>query len=180
MQRILVLQAPYGAAFMFAKSGVVGDVQDVWLLYDSSKDEEIRIWVQNLSAKLVGAPVPEERAEPITKISRKRVDVGTAGHDWGGPYKIGSVCSKCLQVADGLERQCKLLAPIAALSAISQSPKKDEETAPVPEERSWVPKVGDLVMNKINEEIWTVESGEGERWAMVNGPVIMLKNLKPA
>lgn len=124
MQRMIVMTAPHGSAFMFAP-GATG----VWLRYDSANEEVITNWLRDLvmeheelvrrynvaqaaqelldhqarEAATVAPPGPKKPIVNVAAATLKKV-VSMTEHDWNtGAYKIGAECTKCGVQADGFE-----------------------------------------------------------------------------
>jgi hypothetical protein len=163
-----VFKAPYGAAFTFAPAQP-GHPHDIWLLYDSANDEKMFEWLRETlrtnedylrqmveATKNLEPPPPQNVTSPpqsVLAAIKAMPTTHSSGHDWGGPYKIGSVCRRCGQTADGLETACTKAA--------------------------WAPATGMQVIDKRTKEVWEIEGGEGNRWLMKDGPVLTLAQMEP-
>ncbi len=119
MQRVVVIKPPYGTTIRSLHNST-----DLWLMYDSSQEEIIVEFLRDLSwgheEKLRQEAAAAANAPPVIQVNVAQAtlqavkamptvsSIPTPGqHDWGGPYKLGSTCSKCGVKADGLEKTCK-------------------------------------------------------------------------
>jgi hypothetical protein len=159
MQSMIVFSPPYGTAFMFAPNYNNGP-HNIWLMFDTDSNEAVLQWLKDrvsefekqVKASVHNEPIVKTVAPPQAVLNRISA-MPKEGHDWGGPYKLGATCSKCKQIADGLEKRCS--------------------------EVVWRPQVGDKVVDKRDGTEYQVESiGDNDRYLMVDGPVLKLNQIE--
>jgi len=116
MQRIVIFKQPYGAAFQLSHT-LPGHPHDLWVVYDSSQDENILQWLRDALkaheeylaaiAKAEASAPPQVTVAPVAQNVLKQIVSMTANqHDWQAPYRLGLVCHRCGQTADGFEGPC--------------------------------------------------------------------------